>query len=81
MSDQSCIWVDIRRDKLDSQFIVTKFSILHAGRRLLFIFHIGGTSYTIARPSPPIRAIKIEERDRVQNTVYVQYYNMKSEIF
>ena len=34
----------IRRDKVDSQFIVTKFSILHAGGRLLFIFHIAGTS-------------------------------------
>ena len=28
----------IRRDKLNSQFIVTKFSILHAGGRSLFRF-------------------------------------------
>ena len=27
-----------RRDKLNSQFIVTKFSILHAGGRSLFRF-------------------------------------------
>ena len=34
----------IRRGKLNSQFIITKFSILHAGRQLLFIFYIGGMS-------------------------------------
>ena len=28
----------IRRDKLNSQFIVTKISILHAGGRSFFIF-------------------------------------------
>ena len=28
----------IRRDKLNSQFIITKFSILHAGGRSLFRF-------------------------------------------
>ena len=29
---------EIRQDKLNSQFIVTKFSILHAGGRSLFRF-------------------------------------------
>ena len=61
--------IDFRRDKVDLQFIVTRFSILHAGGRLFFIFHIGGTSQmsmldlTIARPHPPIRLLEIEERD------------------
>jgi len=34
----------IRRDKLNSQFIVTRFSILHAGGRSLFRFHISPTA-------------------------------------
>ena len=29
------VFLNIRRDKLNSQFIVTKFSILHAGGRSL----------------------------------------------
>ena len=32
------LWFPIRRDKLNSQFIVTKFSILYAGGRSLFRF-------------------------------------------
>ena len=56
----------LRRDKLDSQFIVAKFSILHVGGRSLFIFHIGETTLlelTVARSRPPIRTLEIEERD------------------
>ena len=34
----------IRRGKLNSQFIVTRFSILHAGGRSLFRFHISPTA-------------------------------------
>ena len=33
-----------RRGKLNSQFIVTRFSILHAGGRSLFRFHISPTA-------------------------------------
>ena len=36
---------------------------------------------TIARPCPPIRALEIEEWNGLQDTVYLQYYNMKSEKF
>ena len=44
-----------RRDKLNSQFIVTKFSILHAGGRSLFRFHISPTATfsMIARDQKP----------------------------
>ena len=34
----------LRRGKLNSQFIVTRFSILHAGGRSLFRFHISPTA-------------------------------------
>ena len=34
----------VRRCKLNSQFIVTRFSILHAGGRSLFRFHISPTA-------------------------------------
>ena len=34
----------VRRGKLNSQFIVTRFSILHAGGRSLFRFHISLTA-------------------------------------
>ena len=33
----------LRRGKLNSQFIVTRFSVLHAGGRSLFRFHISPT--------------------------------------
>lgn len=36
---------------------------------------------TIARPCPLIRVLKIEEQDVLWNTVYLQHYNMKYEIF
>ena len=35
---------DIRHGKVDSQFIVTAFPVLHAGGRSLFIFHIGSVA-------------------------------------
>ena len=34
----------LRRGKLNSQFIVTRFSVLHAGGRSLFRFHISPTA-------------------------------------
>ena len=37
-------WPLVRRGKLNSQFIVTRFSILHAGGRSLFRFHISPTA-------------------------------------
>ena len=33
------------------------------------------------RPRLPIRAFEIEERDGLQDTVYLQHYNMKYEYF
>jgi len=34
----------LRRGKLNSQFIVTRFSVVHAGGRSLFRFHISPTA-------------------------------------
>ena len=36
--------IQLRRGKLNLQFIVTRFSILHAGGRSLFRFHISPTA-------------------------------------
>ena len=44
----------VRRDKLNSQFIVTKFSILRAGGRSLFRFQT-------SRESPPLLELEIVE--------------------
>ena len=54
----------IRRDKLNSQFIVTKFSILHAGGRSLFRFQTSREAKSSARspePRPLIRALEMVE--------------------
>ena len=58
-------WDNVRRDKLNSQFIVTKFSILHAGGRSLFRFQsnretIGWlcSSSRSPEPRPLIRALE-----------------------
>ena len=45
-------WPYIRRDKLNSQFIVTKFSILHAGGRSLFTFQTSTMLELEIAPSP-----------------------------
>ena len=51
-----------RRDKLNSQFIVTKFSILHAGGRSLFRFQTSVErlcwSARSPEPRPLIRALE-----------------------
>ena len=74
----------IRRDKLNSQFIVTKFSILHAGGRSLFRFQtIRETRMAICsssrspEPRPLIRAL---ERVRPK-PVYLLVLDLKSEKF
>ena len=54
----------IRRDKLNSQFIVTKFSILHAGGRSLFRFQTSREAKSSSRspePHPLIRALEMVE--------------------
>ena len=68
----------IRRDKQNSQFIVTKFSILHAGGRSLFRFQtiretrmaICSRSSRSPEPRPLIRAL---ERVRPK-PVYLLYW-------
>ena len=52
---------NVRRDKLNSQFIVTKFSILHAGGRSLFRFQTSRETRMPMRspePRPLIRALE-----------------------
>ena len=58
----------LRRDELNSQFIVTKFSILHAGWRSLFRFQTSretrGWPCSSSRSSEPRTLIRALERVR-----------------
>ena len=63
-----------RRDKLNSQFIVTKFSILHVGGRLLIFILLDVYARLHNRVGhPPIRALELEEWEGFQDTVYLQH--------
>ena len=49
--------LDLRRDKLNSQFIVTKISILHAGGRSFFIFQTSRECWKAILKSPRSRPL------------------------
>ena len=73
----------LRRDKLNSQFIVTKFSILHAGGRSLFRFQIcretrmAMLELEIARAPPTNWSAR---EGAAQGTIFT-VLDLKSEIF
>ena len=58
---KQCHYINVRWDKLKSQFIVTKFSILHAGERSLFRFQTSRETRMAMispEPRPLIRALE-----------------------
>ena len=73
----------IRRSRLNSQFIVTDFSILHAGGRSLFRFQISkrvretlGSNSRSLRPRPSIAALQ----GAGPKCHIIAVYNLKYEI-
>ena len=74
---------NIRRDKLNSQFIVTKISILHAGGRSFFIFQTSRECWKRTskspRPRPLINAIGGWDSKCHNNMFTVHVLNMNFE--
>ena len=76
--------MELRRDKLNSQFIVTKFSILHAGGRSLFRFQTNretiGWLCSSSRSPEPRPLIKALEWVRPKDCIFI-VLDLKSENF
>ena len=73
-------YIYIRRDKLNSQFIVTKFSILHAGGRSLFRFQTSRETRMPMRSPEPRPLIRALDWVRPKDCIFT-VLDLKSEIF
>ncbi len=79
---RNCVYViitNVKRDKLNSQFIVTKFLILHAGGRSLFRFQVGRETRMAMLELEIARATRALERVR-SKVLYTCIYCIGFEI-